>query len=105
MKVLYRAVVLCAWMVCAGCVSQIIEPEHIPRVTTSQTSDGVVTLSWKSDVGYNYKIYIMSPDDRQWRPLKGVAMFRGTGDLISIQDQRNLRAPLPWYSVRAEKRK
>jgi hypothetical protein len=87
----------------AGCVSERIEPEHSPRVTTAQNSEGLVTLSWKSELGYDYRIFFLNADTRQWHQMPGSKVYRGTGDVITIQDRRNPRLPLPWYSVRADK--
>lgn len=87
-----------------GCVTKTIEPEYIPRVSTAMSSDGTVSLSWPSRDGYDYRIYILNPETRAWVPLKGVDVIRGTGEVITIQDRQNPRKPLPWYSVRPEKR-
>jgi len=88
----------------AGCVRQTIEPEYHPRVSTSQNSDGLVTLSWETRVGYDYSLFVVNPETREWQPLKGSKVYPGTGESITVTDRRNPRQPLPWYSVRAQKR-
>jgi hypothetical protein len=98
-----KVVLFAAVLALSGCVSKEILPEHSPRLTTAQNSDGLVSMSWKSEVGYKYWIYVMDPADHVWSPLKGVDAFRGTGEIITFRDKRNPRLPLPWYSLRSEK--
>lgn len=86
-----------------GCVSKTIEPADIPRVSTSQNSQGVVTLSWASKKGYNYRLLVLDLKTREWKPVAGSSVYEGTGDMITVQDQQNPNKPLPWYSVRPEK--
>lgn len=87
----------------SGCVRQTVLPEYSPRVTTAQNSDGMVTLSWLSRVGYTYTIHIRHAASGPWEPLRNAPVVRGTGKVITITDKRHPRAPLPWYTVRAEK--
>ncbi|MCF7816887.1 MAG: hypothetical protein K9M54_03295 [Kiritimatiellales bacterium] len=98
-----RSLLLAAVLVLVGCVSTPILPEYSPRVITVQNSDGLVTLSWKSETGYAYRIYFLNEKDNTWKPLKGVDQFIGTGKSITISDQRRPGDRLPWYSVRAKK--
>ena len=88
----------------AGCVREIIEPEHSPRVTTSQNGEGLVTVSWKSNPAYDYILHAMDPDSHQWNPVKGATWHRGTGEVITVQDKRNPRETIPWYSVHSRMR-
>jgi len=104
MKYTFGVLVLMCALSLAGCVSERIEPAHSPRVTTAINSDGIVTLSFESRAGYDYRLFIMDSDTRQWSPVQGVGVIRGTGETITIQDRQNPRKPLPWYSVRSEKR-
>lgn len=99
-----KLLLLLASLALAGCVSKPILPEHCPRVTTAQNSDGEVTVSWKSETGYAYRIYVLDETDHSWNPLKGVGRFVGTGETITVSDRRNPDTPLPWYSLRSEKR-
>lgn len=103
MKPAFLFLLMISILVSAGCVRETIEPEYSPRVTTSQNSDGLVTVSWESDLGYDYILQAMDPDVRQWIPVKGGKRYRGTGEVITVQDKRDPRKPLPWYSARAEK--
>lgn len=98
-----RSLLFAVVLVVAGCVSTPVLPEHSPRVVTAQNSDGLVTLSWKSEAGYAYWIYVLDEKNNSWKPLKGVDRFIGTGKVISISDQRKPGAPLPWYSLRSKK--
>lgn len=86
-----------------GCVSEKIEPADIPRVSTSQNSKGVVSLSWASKKGYNYRLMIRDMKTGEWSPVPGSDVYKGTGEIITVQDQQNPKKPLPWYSVRPEK--
>ena len=86
-----------------GCVSEKDEPADIPRVSTSQNSKGLVTLSWASKKGYTYRLMIRDMSTGEWSPVRGSDVFKGTGEIITVQDQQNPNKPLPWYSVRPEK--
>jgi hypothetical protein len=86
-------------MVGSGCVSKKVEPEHQPRLGISQTSDGWVTISLESEVGYKYQILYEDPVDRMWKPLKGCESISGTGDAIEIKKRFNSRKPLPPFTV------
>lgn len=85
-----------------GCVSKKIEPADIPRISTSQNSEGVVTLSWASKKGYSYRLFILDMKTREWKPVEGADLFEGTGEIITVQDQQKPGKELPWYSVRPE---
>lgn len=99
------SVLLIAGMILgSGCVRTTIEPEYTPRVTTAQNSDGLVTLSWVTRPGYDYTLLSKAPDSNEWKPVKGSRVFSGSGETITVTDKRNPRAPLPWYSVQADKR-
>jgi hypothetical protein len=87
----------------SGCVSEKVEPADIPRVSTSQNSKGLVTLSWASKKGYTYRLMIRDMSTGEWSPVPGSDVFKGTGEIITVQDQQNPNKPLPWYSVRPEK--
>ncbi len=86
-----------------GCVSKKIEPADIPRVTTSRNNAGLVTLSWESKGGYNYRLMIRDMNTGAWSPVAGSDVYKGTGETITVQDRQNPNKPLPWYSVRPEK--
>ena len=86
-----------------GCVSKKIEPADIPRVSSSQNSTGIVTLSWESKKGYNYRLLIRDMKTGEWKPVAGSDLYEGTGETITVQDQQNPNKPMPWYSVGPEK--
>ncbi len=86
-----------------GCVSKKIEPADIPRVSSSQNSAGIVTLSWDSKIGYKYRLLIRDMKTGEWKPVAGSDLYVGTGETITVQDQQNPNKPLSWYSVRPEK--
>ena len=86
-----------------GCVSKKIEPADIPRVSSSQNSKGIVSLSWESKIGYKYRLLIRDMKTGEWTPVAGSDVYEGTGETITVQDQQNPNKPMPWYSVRPEK--
>jgi hypothetical protein len=83
-----------------GCVSRTIEPVYPPNVATSQNNDGLVTIRWSSQVGYNYRLAAL---DKNGRPRYDTKVYRGTGDIIEVQFMRDPRRPLPNYVVKPEK--
>ena len=97
--VLLAVVLLCN----TGCVSKKIEPADIPRVSSSQNSKGIVSLSWESKKGYNYRLLIRDMKTGEWNPVAGSDVYEGTGGIITVEDQQNPDKPMPWYSVRPEK--
>lgn len=86
-----------------GCVSKKVEPADIPRVSSSQNGTGIVTLSWESKVGFEYRLLMRDMDTGKWIPVAGSGVYEGTGKTITVQDQQNPKKPLPWYSVRPER--
>ena len=86
-----------------GCVSQVIEPEHSPRLIMSKNGDGLVSLSWKTEVGYAYSIYILNDKGQRVRPVKGVGRIIGTGEIINITDQSDPYKKTPYYGLKTEK--
>lgn len=97
-------VLLVVGLLCStGCVSEMIEPADIPRVSTSRNSKGIVTLSWASKPGYRYRLLVRDMKTGEWKPVAGLDLYEGTGDTITVQDRQNPNTPLPWYSVRPEK--
>ena len=42
----------------SGCVSKPVDREYTPVLIVSENSDGAVTLSWESMVGYRYRLYL-----------------------------------------------
>ncbi len=98
-----RVVLAFGIILLAGCVSKEVEPPHQPRLVISQAKDGVVTLSWNSEVGYKYAIDYMDPQDKRWKPLPGKDAFRGTGETISVRQPCNPQLPTPWFNIRYSK--
>ncbi len=91
---------VCALLCMTGCVSRTLEPVYPPNVTTSQNNEGLVTISWPSQTGYNYRLAAL---DKNGRPMYDNKVYRGTGDTIEIQFMRDPRKPLPNYVVKPEK--
>lgn len=104
MKTFFSVMFLVGTLAGFGCVRTTFEPEYTPRVSSAQNSDGLITLSWESRVGYDYVLLAKDANSTTWNPVKGASVFHGTGKTITVTDKRNPRQPLPWYSVRAEKR-
>lgn len=93
-------VALCGFLV-AGCQTrEIIDDRPIP-VTITQNSDGLVTLSWPSMKGYNYRLIARDYDKRMIVMAKTI--YQGTGDTITVQFKRDPNKTLPTYSARPEK--
>ncbi len=83
----------------AGCVSKTIEPMYIPNVAASQNHDGLVTISWPSRTGYNYRLVARD----QGKTILDKKVYRGTGQTITVQFMRKSDRPLPNYTVKPEK--
>jgi len=81
-----------------GCVSKNIQPASIP-VSTTQNNKGLVALSWKSKVGYNYQL--VSRDLKTRTMVVGRKIYEGTGDMITVEFMLDPRRNLPEYSVLA----
>ncbi len=82
-----------------GCVSETIEPEYIPNVSAVQNSQGLVTISWPSRVGYNYRLVARQKSNVTFDKR----VYPGTGEEIVVQFKRDPRKPLPDYTVQPEK--
>lgn len=105
MKVLWGALVACL-VATTGCVSKKIEPLYVPPVTVSMDGEGMVTLSWDSLPGYNYRLVAVDLDDNGNVMKTELArdVHRGTGEpiVVRFKSDRTTRT-LPEYSVRPEK--
>ncbi len=86
-------------LLAAGCVSKQVEPAHTPRLMMARDSSGWVTLSWKSEPGYKYRIEVMDPKTNQWVPLPGADVFHGKGETITHMVRSNPRMPAPWFNL------
>lgn len=82
-----------------GCVSEKIEPEHKPRLGVSQSSEGWLTFSLETEIGYKYKILYEDPIDRTWKPVKGCESIKGTGAPVEFKKRFNSRNPVPAFTV------
>lgn len=85
--------------VLTGCVSTPLDPEHKPELGTSVNSDGDLTISLNTEIGYVYTILYEDPQDRQMKPLKGAELIKGTGETIHIRKRVNPRKPVPSLMV------
>jgi len=83
----------------SGCVSQRIEPEHKPKLSVAQSSDGMVVFSLETEVGYEYQILYQNPADRTWKLVKGCESIKGTGKAVVIRKYFNARGELPPFTV------
>ena len=86
-------------LLAAGCVSQKIEPAYIPRVSTAQNNQGMVTISWPSRIGYTYRL---SAED-QGQVYVDRKEYIGTGEDIVVEFMRDPSKKLPDYRVIPEK--
>ena len=85
------------FLLISGCVSQPVEKEYTPILMIAQNSDGAVTLSWESVVGYRYRLYLMDKGDTEWTPF-GHA-FDGTGELISLEGNSGRKNRRYWIQA------
>lgn len=83
----------------AGCVHKEYEPAYIPNVAATQNNEGLVTISWPSREGYNYRLVART----EGKVIMDSKVYRGTGEDIVIQFMRDRSKPLPDYSVKPEK--
>lgn len=93
-------VVFAMILLVTGCVSKVIDAPSVP-VATTQNSEGVVTLSWESKVGYGY--HLVARDMASRKMVIDSKLYRGTGKVITVQFKRDPNKPLPEYSARPEK--
>jgi len=81
-------ILLAASMV--GCVnSPPDEPpveEHSPRLAIAQNSEGLTTMSWKSDSSYFYTIFYQDVKREKWEELSSMRRVRGTGGIMRARD-------------------
>jgi hypothetical protein len=102
MNTFFKAVLLGASLALAGCVSTPMdELEHEPILMITQNSDGVVSLSWESEPGYEYKLYSIDRGETEWKPMNRT--FKGTGATISLADKVNPRKSDRRYWIQADK--
>lgn len=80
-----------------GCVSKPVEKKHTPTLMTAQNSDGEVTLSWDSVVGYRYRLYLMDRGDTEWTPFGNT--FDGTGERITLEGNSRKKARRYWIQA------
>lgn len=84
-----------------GCVEKKIDPAYIPKVATTQNNEGVITISWPSRKGYNYRLCAREKEQL----IVDQKVYKGTGDTIYVEFKRDPEKPLPDYSVIPEKLK
>jgi hypothetical protein len=85
-----------------GCMSAsetTSEADQSVKCSISQNSTGLVTISWPSEVGYNYRMVAFCKTKTQI----GDRVYRGTGDTITVQFRLDPSLPLPEYRVDAWK--
>ncbi len=87
----------------AGCVSKVIEEDRPPKMMIAQNSDGDVTMTWESKLGYLYTVYCQKTQGGDWVVLQGVNRLPGTGETMSARDRSNPRMPPRRYRVLPEK--
>ncbi len=80
-----------------GCMSSESTGKAVQsvRCSISQNSTGLVTISWPSEVGYNYRLVAFAKGKTQ----VGDQVYRGTGDTIAVQFRLDPSLPLPEYRV------
>lgn len=100
LKILGPALLAGIMLTVSGCVSKRIDQGYVP-VATTQNSEGLVTLSWPSRKGYNYRLVARDYQKHEMAVSKKV--YPGTGGTITIQFKRDPKEALPDYSARPEK--
>ena len=81
----------------SGCGSKPPEEKHSPVLMISQNSDGEVTLSWESVVGYRYRLYQMDRGDTEWTPFGRT--FDGTGERITLNGNAGRKSRRYWIQA------
>lgn len=81
----------------SGCVSQPVDREYTPVLIVSENSDGAVTLSWESMVGYRYRLYLLDCGDTEWTPFGH--SIDGTGELISLKGNSGKKKRRYWIQA------
>lgn len=95
---------LVAVLALAGCRSR--PPEllpHSPRLMIAQNSDGDATMSWESEEGYLYTIFLRD-GEAPWRELPSCVRCRGTGGTMVAHDRvTHSRPTMRRYRLHFEK--
>ena len=60
--------------------------EHSPRLAIAQNSEGLTTMSWKSDSSYFYTIFYQDVKREKWDELSSMRRVRGTGGIMRARD-------------------
>ena len=87
----------------AGCVSKVVEKDRPPKMMIAQNSDGDVTMTWESELGYLYTVYCQKTQGGDWVALQGASRLPGTGETMTAHDRSNPRMPARRYRVLPEK--
>jgi len=82
-----------------SCVSRKIEPAYIPKIATSQNYEGMITISWPSRKGYDYRLAVRD----KGKLIYDNKVYKGTGETIVVQFKRDPGKPMPDYAVVPEK--
>lgn len=98
-KSVLLVVAVAGMLAMGGCVSEKLEPEYSPQLGMSQSSDGLLVLMLKTEVGYKYTIRYEDPRTQTWKPLKGCEAIKGTGEAIEIKKKIDPRKPVPRMTV------
>ena len=96
---LFACLAVLAGLMLPGCSTPPL-PEHKPKLGVAQNSDGMLTFSITTEVGYEYAIYYEDPKTRSWKVIPGCERIRGTGEQVEIRKKFNSRGPLPAFTVR-----
>ena len=79
--------------------SEQVEPEHKPRLGVAQNSDGSLTMSLETEIGYEYTILYLNPSDNKWAKLKGHEGIKGTGERIEFKQKFSKKKKVPAFTV------
>ncbi|MDA3834276.1 MAG: hypothetical protein PF495_12865 [Spirochaetales bacterium] len=102
-SIFFAGCVLAGSFVFSGCVQVVDEPLYIPAVAASRGSNGVVTVSWPSRVGYRYRLFARKSGEKSELTESYGKTFMGTGENIEITFPLSLNQPIPLFSVMPEK--
>lgn len=89
----------------AGCVSKELEPEHKPKLSVAQHSDGSITMYLDTQVDYIYTILYLSPTEKTWQVMKGCEAIEGTGGVVEFRKTFSSRQQIPPFTVDFVKKK
>lgn len=104
-NLLFLAVVSLGFLLGTGCISEQVEPEHKPKLSVVQHSDGSIAMHLETKVDHLYTILYLCPVEKTWKVVKGCEKIKGTGETVIINKQFKKGQPIPPFTVDFVKKK